>query len=102
MAKPRKTFLSNITQNDGNIYIELTLIDSHYKTACVDSVEDILSCTLLYNDFLTYSEDDSNGLVLLKPSIQSSKVVSFYAKVPNQGIESIFIETRNKSIQLEF
>jgi hypothetical protein len=96
--RARKTFLTSVTMLNDVLDVELTLVDSHYKTALVDSIDEILSMTVVYNDCDTYTEE---SIIVVKPLTQSDKIVSFSAKIPSQGVESVFINTLDKSIQIE-
>lgn len=93
MRKYKKTFLTQV-QIGSEVLVQLTLIDSHFKTACVNTCDDILSITVV-------SSDDA-GIYILAPSSISEKSIKFSTKAPLGCIESIFVNTQEKSIEIEF
>lgn len=80
-----KTFLTDIISSNDAIVVEITLVDSYYKNAELETVEDIDSLSIVADEVL-----------ILEPIVVSDRVVKFVTKAPRGTIEFIILNYHNK------
>lgn len=75
-----KTFLTDVYKGNEATVIELTLVDSQYKSANIRTVNDIHSVTIV-----------SDEITILDPIVVSDRTVKFVTKEPKGDIEVITV-----------
>lgn len=75
-----KTFLTDIINSNGAVVVEITLIDSYFKSAEIETVDDIDSLSIVADEVL-----------VIEPIVVSDRVVKFVTKAPSGSIEFIIL-----------